>query len=236
MIISHRYKFIFIKTRKTAGTSIEIYLSQFTKATDVVTPIYPPSDKHQPKNYRGLFNPYPELTNIKLNAFSRLQTVRDIFMVRRFYNHIPAFRVKSRLDPEKWNTYFKFCVERDPWDKTLSHYYFRKDTKDENYTFDEYLARKDFCLNYPLYMDESGKEIIVDRVLRYENLDFELASVFKKLEIPFNSGLNVRAKASHRKIRQPYWEILSREQMDVLSNVFAKEIDLHGYKPHRISS
>ncbi|MEL6382956.1 MAG: chondroitin 4-O-sulfotransferase, partial [Cyanobacteria bacterium J06626_18] len=29
MIISHEYKFIFLKTRKTAGTSIEIALSKF---------------------------------------------------------------------------------------------------------------------------------------------------------------------------------------------------------------
>jgi len=69
MILSHRYKFIFIKTRKTAGTSIEIYLSQFTKAFDVVTPISPSPDNHQPKNYRGLFNPNPELTNKELDAF-----------------------------------------------------------------------------------------------------------------------------------------------------------------------
>ena len=39
MIISHKHRFIFIKTRKTAGTSIEIFLSQFCDKDDILTPI-----------------------------------------------------------------------------------------------------------------------------------------------------------------------------------------------------
>jgi len=39
MIILHIHKFIFIKTRKTAGTSIEIFLSQFCGKDDILTPI-----------------------------------------------------------------------------------------------------------------------------------------------------------------------------------------------------
>ncbi|WP_275670288.1 hypothetical protein [Okeania hirsuta] len=39
MIISHKYKFIFLKTIKTSGTSIEIYLSRFCGDDDVITPI-----------------------------------------------------------------------------------------------------------------------------------------------------------------------------------------------------
>jgi len=233
MILSHRYKFIFIKTRKTAGTSIEVYLSQFTGANDVVTPISSSSDDHHPQNYRGLFNPFIELTNKNLDTLSRLRALRDFIIVRRFYNHIPAFRVRSRIDPEIWNTYFKFCVERNPWEKTLSHYYFKKYSKHENYTFAKYLTRKNFCLNYPLYMDESGKEIIVDRVLRYENLDLELTDVFTQLGIPFTGRLNVREKTSQRKIRQPYWEVLTQEQIDILTDVFTKEINLHGYEPRQ---
>ena len=39
MIISHKYKYIFFKTSKTAGTSIEISLSRFCGKDDVITPI-----------------------------------------------------------------------------------------------------------------------------------------------------------------------------------------------------
>lgn len=41
MIISHKYKFIFLKTKKTAGTSFEIALSRYLGEDDVVTPISP---------------------------------------------------------------------------------------------------------------------------------------------------------------------------------------------------
>jgi hypothetical protein len=50
MIISHKYKFIFIKTCKTAGSSIEVYLSKFCGEDDIVTPIKKSENTHYPKN------------------------------------------------------------------------------------------------------------------------------------------------------------------------------------------
>ena len=39
MLISHRHKFIFLKTQKTAGTSLEIALSAFLSKQDVIAPL-----------------------------------------------------------------------------------------------------------------------------------------------------------------------------------------------------
>ena len=38
MIVSHAHKFIFIKTKKTAGTAIEAALSELCGPDDVITP------------------------------------------------------------------------------------------------------------------------------------------------------------------------------------------------------
>jgi len=53
MIISHKYKFIFIKTRKTAGSTIEYNLSSFLGPNDVITPLdgIPNANDHMGKNY-----------------------------------------------------------------------------------------------------------------------------------------------------------------------------------------
>jgi len=41
MILSKINNFLFLKTRKTAGTSIEIFLSRYCDDKDIITPITP---------------------------------------------------------------------------------------------------------------------------------------------------------------------------------------------------
>jgi len=226
MIISHKYKFIFIKTRKTAGTSIEVYLSQFCGEEDVVTPIFPYVPPHSPKNYKGFFNPIPELME------KNRQGIKDI-MARtlkreRFYNHMAAKIIKERISDDIWNQYFKFCVERNPWDKTLSHYHMVKDRVNKNMTFDDYFQRNEFCHNSHIYTDTQGN-ILADKILKYENLDAELDEVFKKLGVPFEGTLKVKAKGNHRKERKKYQDVYTEEQKEQIADIFKKEIQMHGY-------
>src|SRR5919106_3187962 len=93
MIISHKYKFIFIKTGKTAGTSIEVFLSQHCGADDVVTPIFPHVEPHKPRNFSGYFNPVRELYWSRGKGIRK--TFSDVIKKRRFYNHLPAIKVRS---------------------------------------------------------------------------------------------------------------------------------------------
>ena len=44
MIVNHKYKFIFIKSFKTAGTSLEIALSKFCTKDDIITSIVEEDD------------------------------------------------------------------------------------------------------------------------------------------------------------------------------------------------
>lgn len=199
MIISHKHKFIFIKTYKTAGTSLEAYLSEFCGESDVLTPIYPPVEGHRARNESG------------------------------YYNHMPATEVREKLDPLIWGSYFKFCVERNPWDKVLSFYWMEKSRNGGALTLDEFLTRDNIGVNWHLYTDENESGTIVDRVLKYETLDNDLEQVFKKLGLPWDGELKIKAKSEYRQDRRHYRDVLTAKQIEIIARRFAQEIDWHRY-------
>lgn len=245
MIISHKYKFIFIKTRKTAGTSVESYLAQFCDKNDIIAPM----ESHDGKNHEGTFNVLKEIfycikdfefrnRSFKGIEEDKFQTkkvgsvLKNYRAHKKFYNHIPAALVRARVSPDIWDNYFKFCIERNPWDKTISHYYFLKKGR-KDYNFDDYMNEKKFCLNYPLYTDFAQNHIILDEVINYENLNSELSRIFEQLGIPFSGSLDTFAKSQYRKDKRPYNEFFPEEYetySKVIEQVFQKEIELHGYK------
>jgi Sulfotransferase family len=229
MILSHKHKFIFIKTAKTAGTSIEVFLSRHCGPTDIVTPIEPPIAGHQPRNYEGFINPIPEILERPGKLFSALR--HSIVCRQKFYRHMPASEVRKRIPREVWKSYFKFCVERNPWDKVLSHYHMHAAREAGGLlSLGKYLARGRFPINYFRYTNGSGTRIIVDRVLRYENLIAELAEVFSHLNIPFSGTLGVAAKSEYRTDRRAYQDVFNDNQRRIVEKAFAKEIELHGYR------
>jgi hypothetical protein len=121
-------------------------------------------------------------------------------------------------------------VERNPWDKVLSHYYMHTAREGGPLSLDAYLARGRFPINYFRYTDNSGAKIIVDRVLHYENLAAELSEVFSQLNVPFDGTLGVKAKSEYRTDRRPYQLVLNDKQRRIVDNAFAREIELHGYR------
>jgi len=200
VIVSHRHRFVFIKTRKTAGTSIEVFLSQVCASDDILTPIEPHVEPHVARNCEG------------------------------FYNHIAAHEVRRRIGSDVWRSYYSFAVERNPWDKTLSYYHMMNHLKGGTLTFDDYLAGGDFCVDHPAYTEPGRPQaLMVNRVLRYENLQQELAEVFRRLGIPYTGSLGVNAKSEYRTNRRPYREVYTAAQARLVEGAFAREIELFGY-------
>jgi len=193
-----------------------------------LTPIEPPVEGHQPRNYRGSINPIPEILERPGKIFSALR--HSIASREKFYRHMPALEVRKRVPRDVWKSYFKFCVERNPWDKVVSHYHMHAAREGGSLSLDEYLARGRFPINYFRYTDRSGRKIIMDRILRYENLTADLSEVFAQLNIPFDGTLGVAAKSEYRTDRGPYQEVFNAEQRTIVEKAFAKEIELHSYR------
>lgn len=228
MIISHRHRFIFVKTAKTAGSSVEVFLSSICADEDVVTPLNPPEEGHQPRNHSGLFNPWREL--LSGNRKTRRITLRDWRNQARYWSHLPARLAVCRLGKERWCSYFKFSVERNPWDKTLSHYHMVNTMRGGGLDFDAYLKKRKFCWNHPIYTDWDGRTLLVDRILRYEFLDIELGEICRHLGLPYPGKLLPRSKGGLRKDRRHYREVYTPEQAGVVKQAFEREISLHGYE------
>lgn len=223
MIISYRHRFIFVKTKKTAGTSIEIMLSQFCGPADVVTPIQP--DDEALRAERGY--PGPQNCEIPLKQFGLKDWARLALTGRRpdrFETHQPAIRIRDAVGRGTWNKSFTFCFERNPWDRVISSWYYTQSSLSlHDYIMSDSLRRRS---NWDSYAD--GNSIIVDHVARYENLHAELSTICGHLGLDWD-GTMPRAKAGFRKDRRPYWEVLGPDERDRIAEVFAREIDHFGY-------
>ena len=238
MVISHQHRFIFVKTAKTAGTSIEAFLSPHCGPGDVFTPTRPPVDGHRPRNWRGLFFPLGELFSFNYpidpanfaerRFFTPKRTLADMMKRRKFHEHLPARLARQRIPAEIWNSYHKFAVERNPWDKTLSHYHMQRSVRGGAMTLDEYFEIGEFCVNTPIYCDEKGG-LLVDEVIKYEELGEGLGRICARYGIPFEGKLGVKAKSEYRTDRRHYSEVLEPRHLEVIDRVFRKEIDMHGY-------
>jgi hypothetical protein len=214
VIVSHEHGFVFMKTRKTAGTSVEIALSRVCGDQDVITPVT--DDDELLRRARGGRGPqhYLEPPNLERKAF----------------NHMPVSMVRKMLGRRRFESYFSFAIERNPWDAVVSLYHWRiRDT--EPGSFRHYVnsdAVETFATkNQRIYRIKG--EVAVDRVLRYESLADELAAVWKELDLPGEPELP-HAKSGTRP-RGPsyrsYYDDASRERVATL---FALPIQDLGYE------
>jgi len=228
MIISHAHRFIFLKTAKTAGTSIEIALAKFCGTADVITPITRKDEalrsRHGARGSQHHLAPWSDYRGTDL-ARLLLRGKRKL----RFYNHMPAREILQFIDRSTWDSYFKFCFERNPWDRVLSYYYM-KNRSEPRQPLAEFLAS-----GMPLRLRETGLdlytldgEVAVDRVCRYEELDEELERVRQLIGLP-EALSTPRAKGSYRKEKRSYREILGTAEAERIAEMFATEIALFGY-------
>lgn len=226
MIISHSHKFIFLKTRKTASTSIDIALSQYCGPEDVITYL----NKHDESLKRSLGHKPAQNFMVPFGRWTPVDFVKLLFKGRRprYTEHMSAESLKRRIDRSTWNTYFKFCVERNPFDKAVSLYYWRTRSVSAKPSLEEFLKTVDdrSLSNIDIYTVNGRIE--VDHIIRYENLKEGLETVcaslgFRPLELP-------RAKSGMRKSRAHYRDLMTLEARSIVERVCSREIEMLDYE------
>lgn len=212
MIVSHQHRLIFLKTRKTAGTSVEIALSRICGPDDTITRLTD-EDEELRRSLGGRGPQHDQSPPLPVKPF----------------NHMPARGVREVVGEDVWGEYYRFAIERNPWDLVVSQYYWRF-RNEEAPPFEEFVRRpvvqKLADKNARIYRLRG--EIAVDRVLRFESLDADLAEVWRDRGLPGEPGLP-RAKSYSRPERS-YRELYTDETRDLVGGLFAGVIADLGYE------
>jgi hypothetical protein len=230
MIVSHKHRFIFIKTKKTAGTAIEAALSELCGPDDVITPYREESERDRkglaPQNYRiehALKPKRPLLRKLLMRP------ERYYHPSVGFYEHMPAWRVRDYLGEEVWRSYFKFAFDRNPWDRQVSWYLYKTKSKWARPSFEHFMAsrRRAFVDNYGLYTIEGA--LAVDFLGRYERLEedlnkaLELAGVGQRVSVP---RTNITPNKDEARDYRSYY---APETRALVAEWYRPEIALLGY-------
>ena len=229
MIISHKHKFIFIKTNKTAGTSVEIALSMLCGPHDIITPVSPKDEKVRRKlGARGPQHYRWPLRELRGQGLYKL-LVKGMWE-KRFFNHMGAELISEHIDKDVWDSYYKFCIERNPWDRVVSFYYWAyKDGKRPD--FETYIHGKKIMRlkrrGIGLYTIDG--EVIADRICRFERLREDLDLVRKDLGIEDSLELP-RTKVQTQKKKAPYQDYYTDTTRQRVAELFDREIDLMDYR------
>lgn len=228
MLVSHRKRFIYTKTKKTAGTSVELYFEPYCMQEGEWF------FSHEREEYvsdAGIVG-------------SRCQGVQGLW-----YNHMAAEQIRNQLGADRWNQYFKFCVIRNPFDRLISafhHAEFRKENaiattgepskrwfkKIKGQTpqerFREWVGLGKFVSDRDKYTING--DLCVDYLIRYEDLEGGIRHVCEVLDIPFDAERIPRLKTGIRPPGQTIEAYYDAATIERVAHHYAFEIAAFGYQ------
>jgi hypothetical protein len=230
MIISHEHKFIFLKTKKTAGTAIEAALSGLCGPSDVITPYREASEQDRkgrcPQNYRI---EHPLKPKRPLWRKLLLRPERYYHPSVGYYEHMPASLVRAYVGEEIWRSYFKFAFDRNPWDRQISWYFYKTKSKGRRPSFERFMRsrRRAYVANYDIYTLDCA--LAVDFIGRYEDLDADLNRALETIGIARGLEVGWSNVTPNREERHDYRSYYSPRTQALVAEWYAPEIALLGY-------
>ena len=239
MLVSHLHKFIYIKTSKAAGTSIESYFEKFCM---------PPGEWERMQYQDEYRDEYVSDTGM---IWSRGKTLRFGFGDDRpinytgwnNWNRMPAVEVKKRLSTERWDEYFKFCAMRNPWDQVISKFYWEKhnsnkpvlDLASERREFEDWCVAQILIkgTNHTVSdMYTIDDKFCLDDVIRYETLSSDMARICAKIGVPWQPERLPKFKSGIRPADASISNLHTDTTVKLVADLFAFEIETFKYILH----
>ncbi len=214
MIISHKHKFIFLKSRKTAGSSIQVTLSKYCGSDDIIT-----------GQYLDGVDDNSHSTGFNMDKFYTNHPHPEIIPTKLF--------IEQNMNPKIWNEYFKFAFVRNPYEIAVSRYFWERRGKGnvEACSVEDFrrwvkfdLLNKDYDWLHKYISINDNIEL--DYIGRYENLSEDYNYICDRLDLP-KDKLPVK-KGGYRD-KEHYSYYYDDETKDIVSNFFKTDIRLFGY-------
>jgi hypothetical protein len=223
MIVCHSHRFIFFKSKKTGGTSVELALSPLCGPNDIITPVREEDlrTSRGPQNYVVPYRDWRWRLGLRSdNDHSRQFT---------FFAHATAREVRRHLGADILRRYTKVTILRNPWDREVSRFYWTQDRPGIPSDFEEYVSRvtKRHPIRLPTLM--FGRNI-ADVMLRYEHLASDFADflrglgVSEHLELPYAKGQTRPSGALN------YRQLYSDRTRKAVGSIYRQEIEEFAYK------
>lgn len=221
MLISHRYRFIFIHIFKTGGSSVRTILVPYSRLIDRMAYEY--------KVTRKLYGSIVRVMNWHDDGMRQFTG---------FHKHEGAHSAQIKLRPDVFDTYFKFAFVRNPFDWVVSLYSYiagSEDHKDHamvvRMDFNEFvtwfvdqepLRQSDFVTS-----PESG-DLLVDYVGRLESLSEDLDAICMRIGVE-DAAYVPHVNPSRERVHASYAAYYDRASRSTIASYFQEDLQRFGY-------
>lgn len=218
MLVSHRKKFIFIKTAKTAGTSVESYFERFCLPSNCWEQLHYRSEIESDSGMVGARGPNAHKSKLK--------------------NHMSAMQIRDVVTPDVWASYFKFSIIRNPFDLIVSRYFFVRNRIEQSPTM--HMKKKDVVLDFRKFAFASKPSLysqlsidnclVTDYLIKYEELTKGIREVSQILDCDINLDLLPTFKSGFRDRRFTLQELYNSELISYVEAQHKQDLDVGDYK------
>jgi len=209
MIISYKYKFIFIHIYKTAGTSVCDAFSKYGQ------------------------NPANRLS-LPGRIVGKLPFRLPHYRLRYMPKHVKLVEMYQVFPEALVDRYYKFAFVRNPWDWLVSQYQYILENP-ENFEYDEVVRFKDFneYLNWRLDSGRYDRQVdfvknqqkqVDAHIFRFEALQESMDTICKETGLP-----QIQIPHLNKSRRNDYRSYYSDDLAEQVSKVFCDDIHLFKY-------
>lgn len=233
MLYSVKYNFIYIKSQKTASTSVETLLQTLIDHKEVTN-----DAKFQILGDGSIIGQRGKNSN------------KNIHNVPNYaFNHMSAEKIQQLLGPEKFKSAFKVSTIRNPYRRAISAFHFfakrLHNSKNKTQIIQNNVSLKSEFLNFLTKQKASnytGKEhffvkekLIIDGFVRQEKLEDDLKNILKQLGLKNNEINEIVKKIPEFKLNHHLREInpidyFNQESLDIINKKFTFWFSLGDYK------